>query len=89
MSLAKVRDMIFRTRVETTGRIVIPGNMRERLGMKIGETVYLRETENSIEVTTSRAALRRIQNSLKGRIPEEMSVVDELIVDRRQAAEYE
>lgn len=78
--------MIVKTRVTQGGRIVIPADMRKRLGIEIGETVNIEETGDSFKVTTSRAALRRIQNSLKGRVAEGVSVVDELIADRRKEA---
>lgn len=81
--------MIVKTRVTQGGRIVIPADMRKRLGIEIGETVNIEETGDSFKVTTSRAALRRIQNSLKGRVPEGVSLVDELIADRRREAENE
>ena len=81
--------MIVKTRVTQGGRIVIPADMRKRLGIEIGETVNIEENEDSFKVTTSRAALRRIQNSFKGLVPEGVSIVDELIADRRREAENE
>jgi len=81
--------MIVKTRVTQGGRIVIPADMRKRLGIEIGETVNIEENGDSFKVTTSRAALRRIQNSFKGLLPEGLSVVDELIADRRREAENE
>lgn len=81
--------MIVRTKVTQGGRIVIPADMRKRLGIIVGENVSLEENGGSLTITTSRAALRRIQNSLKGLVPEGVSLVDELIADRRREAENE
>lgn len=81
--------MIVKTKVTQGGRIVIPAETRKRLGIEIGEYVNLEEDADSFKVTTGRAALRRIQNSFKGRVPKGVSIVDELIADRRREAENE
>ena len=68
---------------------MIPADLRKQLGIEIGENVNLELQPDSLKVSTGRAALRRIQNSLKGRIPDGVSLVDELIADRRREAENE
>ncbi len=80
---------IVKTRVTQGGRIVIPAEMRKQLGIEIGENVNLELESDSLKVTTSQAALRRIQASLKKLVPEGVSLVDELIADRRREAENE
>lgn len=85
-----MRNMqIVRTKVTQGGRIVIPADLRKQLGIEIGANVNLELQADSLKVSTGHAALRRIQNSLKGRIPEGVSLVDELIADRRREAENE
>lgn len=80
---------VVKTRVTQGGRIVIPAEMRRQLGIEIGENVNLELESDSVKVTTSHAALRRIQNSLKKLVPEGVSLVDELIADRRKEAKNE
>lgn len=80
---------IIKTRVTQGGRIVIPAEMRKQLGIEIGENVNLELESDSLKITTGQAALRRIQNSLKNRVPEGVSLVDELIAQRRREAENE
>ena len=81
--------MIVKAKVTQGGRVVIPSDMRKRLGIKVGETVNLEEHGSSVTLSSSLAALRRLQDSLKGTIPEGVSLVDELIADRRKEAANE
>ena len=81
--------MIVRTKVTQGGRIVIPAEMRKRLGIKVGESVNLEENGTSMTISSSLSALRRLQDSLAGTLPEGKSIVDELLEDRRKEAENE
>lgn len=80
---------IVRTKLTQGGRIVIPAEMRKRLGMEIGDSLNIEIRNDSLQVTTMRAALRRIQKQLKKHIPPGVSLVDELIADRRKEAANE
>lgn len=80
---------IVKTKVTQGGRIVIPVEMRKQLGIEVGENVNLEMEDGSLRITTRQAALRRIQASLRKIAPEGISVVDELIADRRKEAENE
>jgi AbrB family looped-hinge helix DNA binding protein len=81
--------MIIRAKVTQGGRIVIPADVRKRLGIEVGETVNLQEDGSTLIVSSSSAALKRLQQSLKGKVPAGVSVVDELIAERRKEAERE
>jgi len=81
--------MIVRAKVTQGGRVVIPADMRKRLGIKVGESVNLEENETSVTLSSSLAALRRLQESLTGTLPEGVSIVDELIADRKKEAKNE
>ncbi|MEO7659955.1 MAG: AbrB/MazE/SpoVT family DNA-binding domain-containing protein [Pyrinomonadaceae bacterium] len=78
-----------KTKVTQGGRIVIPVEMRKQLGIEVGENVNLELDNGSLRITTRRAALGRIQASLRTIVPEGISLVDELIADRRREAENE
>jgi AbrB family looped-hinge helix DNA binding protein len=80
---------IVTTKVTQGGRIVIPAEMRKQLGIEIGEDLNLQLENDSLRVTTRQAALRRIQQKLRELAPEGLSLVDELIADRRREAENE
>lgn len=78
--------MTVRTKITQGGRIVIPADMRRRLGMGVGESVNLEENGSSLTISTGPAALRRLQESLMGALPEGVSLADELIADRKKEA---
>jgi AbrB family looped-hinge helix DNA binding protein len=80
---------VVRTRLAQGGRIVIPKEMRERLGVEIGDQLNLELRGDSLTVTSSQAALRRLQKRLKKLIPPGVSLVDELIAERREEAKNE
>jgi AbrB family looped-hinge helix DNA binding protein len=79
----------YRVRVAAGGRIVIPADVRQDLGLQEGEELLLFRDGDGIRITTYRDAIRRAQE-LFARIkkPGE-SVVDELISERRVEAERE
>ena len=78
-----------RTKVLESGEIIIPLEMRKRLGIKIGDDVILSLSNNSLSIMTQREAIRRVQDRCKGIMPEGVSIVDELIADRRREAAME
>ena len=77
-----------RVRVDPAGRIVIPVQVRERLGIVSGQELLLSEESNSISIRTFHAALAQAQAAL---IPyrKSKSIVDELIAERRAEAKAE
>jgi AbrB family looped-hinge helix DNA binding protein len=67
------------------GRLVVPMELRERLDLRAGSTLLLLETPEGIVVATRDQAKRLIRHQLQGG----GSVVDELVAERRQAADAE
>ncbi len=78
-----------KTKVTEGGRIVIPAKLRQALGIEIGENVTLSVKDNVLQITTQKEALRRIQALVRQHVPEGVSLVDELIKDRREEAANE
>lgn len=78
-----------KTKVTEGGRIVIPAKLRQALGIEIGENVTLSVKDNALQITTQKEALRRIQALVRQHVPEGVSLVDELIKDRREEAANE
>jgi AbrB family looped-hinge helix DNA binding protein len=71
------------------GRIVIPAALRNKLGVKPGDTIWLEEDEGTVRISTVREAIRRAQELVRQYVPEGVSLVDELIAERRAKAEHE
>ncbi len=78
---------VVRTRISANGRIVLPKAMREALGARPGDEVLLRLDDVGIVIYTQARALAAIRAELRRHVPEGVSLVDELIADRR--AEFE
>lgn len=81
-------QMLTKTRVRQ-GRIVIPAKIREALDIREGEVLTMDIQDNELRVRTSREALRRLQALVRKHVPEGVSLVDELIRDRREEARRE
>ena len=76
-------------KVDSAGRLVIPKEMREALGIPDGGELRLRVEDGELRGMGRLAALRRTQRELRGSVPPGESVVDELIADRRAEAARE
>jgi len=74
-------------RVEKTGRILIPVEIRRKLGLVEGESdVLLDVAENgSLRVATREQILNQIWAIMSSR-PPRVSLADELLADRRREA---
>lgn len=71
------------------GRIVIPAKLREKLGVKPGDTVWLEEDNEQLRITSVRQAIRRMQDLVAQYAPGDRSLADELIAERREEAARE
>src|SRR5262245_57622506 len=75
-----------RLRVDSAGRVVIPADLRERLGIRPGEELILSEEQHALRVQTFRQALADAQAYFAAYMRPGESVVDELIRERREEA---
>ena len=71
------------------GRLVIPAPMRAALGMKEGDKVLVRLEGNELRIYTYQEGIRRAQEIVRSFVPPDVSLVDELIADRRAEAARE
>jgi AbrB family looped-hinge helix DNA binding protein len=76
--------------VSDGGRVVIPAELRAKLGISVGDRLVWREDGDRLILTTRVAAIRRAQ-ALVARYNNkpEVSMVDELIRERRAEAARE
>lgn len=87
--MKNLEELTVRTKITEGGRIVIPAKLRQALGIEIGENVTLSIKDNALQITTQKEALRRIQALVRKHVPKGVSLVDELIEDRREEAANE
>jgi len=71
------------------GRIVIPAKYRKALGLREGDTVTMRLEDGEIRLHGFDEGLRRAQALVREFIPDGVSLVDELIAERRREAALE
>ncbi|MGD0617097.1 MAG: AbrB/MazE/SpoVT family DNA-binding domain-containing protein [Bryobacteraceae bacterium] len=80
----------YTSRIEKSGRILIPAVIRHRLGLREGSEVIVRvEASGQLQVTSRAQALARVQGELRKYVQQERSLADELIAERRAEAERE
>ena len=78
-----------RSKIVSGGRLQLPADIRKQLGFEEGESVILEIKDNELRVRSQRESIRRIRERLREFVPEGVSLVDELIADRRREAENE
>jgi len=78
-----------RQRVNENGRVVIPASFRKALGIKIGDEVVLRMEDDELRITTLKRRVERAQRLVRKHVKRGTSLVDELIVERREVARNE
>ncbi|MFZ0306049.1 MAG: AbrB/MazE/SpoVT family DNA-binding domain-containing protein [Terracidiphilus sp.] len=83
--------MELKTRVQVgeKGRIVIPAEMREALGIKPGDSVDISVKDYEVRISTREARLKQAQERIRKLIPPGVSLADELIAERREEAKRE
>ncbi|MGD0369107.1 MAG: AbrB/MazE/SpoVT family DNA-binding domain-containing protein [Acidobacteriaceae bacterium] len=78
-----------RVRVSEKGRLVIPAQFREALGIEPGDVVEVRLEDNGLRVATMEQRLRDVRRRLKKIFGPGRSLSEELIAERREAARRE
>src|SRR6266849_2733476 len=82
-------DTEARLRVNENGRVVIPASFRTALGINAGDEVVMRIEDDELRITTLKRRIERAQRRIRRYIKPGRSLSDELIAERREAAERE
>ena len=75
--------------IDPAGRVLIPAEWRNTLGLRPGTEVTLVQHPGSVEVMSRQEALKRVQVFAAGLKQRKESVVDELIREREEEARRE
>lgn len=78
-----------RIRINENGRIVIPASYRKALGVDIGDEIILRIEDDELRITTMKRRLERARRRIRQYVKPGVSLSDELIAERREAAKRE
>jgi len=72
------------------GSVALPSAALAVAGYKSGDTLFVRAAgDGEIHLLSSRAAIRRAQDLVREFVPKDVSLVDELLKERRREAEKE
>jgi AbrB family looped-hinge helix DNA binding protein len=78
-----------RIRVNQNGRVVIPAAYRKALGIEAGDEVILRVEDDELRITTMKRRIERARRRIRRYVKPGVSLADELIAERREAAKRE
>ena len=81
--------VLVRTAIGPGGRVVIPAAYRKALEVNEGDYIIMRMDGEELRVINDAKELQRIREVLNSYVPEGVSLVDELIADRRREAAAE
>lgn len=77
-------------KLDRTGRLVIPQSLRSKKGLQAGdELVFGIDEQGRIVISTFEEAIKAIQDAFCQLVPHDVSLVDELIAERRREAAME
>ena len=74
-------------RMGSAGRFVIPAKLRKAIGLKPGDPVIVRLSEEGLILTTPELAIRTAQALVRKHVSRDQRLADELIQERRHEAE--
>jgi AbrB family looped-hinge helix DNA binding protein len=80
---------VFGAKVDGSGRIVLPADVRSAFGLKKGSKVTVVHDETGVHIQTPEQALRAIQEYFKKLVPPGVSLADEIIQEHRDEAAHE
>lgn len=75
--------------LDSSGRLVIPREAREALGLQPGGSVHVQLVPEGLLISTRMRALARAQALVRQLVPEGRNLVEELIAERRTEAAKE
>jgi AbrB family looped-hinge helix DNA binding protein len=73
-------------KLEKSGRILIPAEIRRKLKLKEGSEMLLTMADGGFEVTTRERALERVQARMRKYVSPDRNLSQELLEERRQEA---
>jgi len=81
--------MEIKVQIGKSGRMVVPAKMRKALKIKAGDEIVMRLEDNSIRMIPLHQAVNLAQKAVRRYVPQDVSLVDDLILARRQEASVE
>ena len=73
----------FKTKLGKGGRVIVPAEYRRELGVEPGDEIILHLDEEGLRLYTPAQAVARAQALVRRYVPEERSLSEELVSERR------
>ena len=86
---SSARPLGLSVQVKEGGRLVLPAEIRAALGIDEGDTLVAQIKDDEVRLFTRDTALKRLQEYMRKLVPPGVSLVDELIAERRKEAQKE
>lgn len=77
---------VFCARIDSSGRVVLPADIRAAMDVSAGDTVQIVIDGGSVQIKSQRQALREAQEYFCKMVSGNVSLVDELLRERRDEA---
>ena len=81
-----VTQSFWNCRVDMSGRVVLPQQLRVDQGLSNGDELVITVEDGAIVLRTYDEAMQRLQDAFSEGVPDDVSLVDELIAQRGQEA---
>jgi AbrB family looped-hinge helix DNA binding protein len=89
MALTETETPSGHAKVNENGRILIPAAVRERMGIKLGDSVVWKLEDGILHVESYQTRIHRIQEEFKAYRSSGKLASEELIAERREEARRE
>jgi AbrB family looped-hinge helix DNA binding protein len=84
-----VDHQLFHVRVSDGRRVVLPAEACKQLGIEVGDTVIVDVAEGKVQLHSFDTTLAEFRALLASKVPPGVSLVDELLAERRAEAARE
>jgi len=78
--------VLVKTKMAAGGRVVIPAQYRQALGLKPGDDVIMALEDGEVRILTADSAVRRAQALVRRYVPQGRDLAEELVRERREEA---
>ena len=75
---------VYRSKIDKSGRIVLPAEIRTTLGVSEGDSVLVVQEGKSVEIMTPQEALHQAQEYFMKLVPAGVSLADDIIQEHRE-----
>lgn len=81
--MISAKSAIKTVRITKNGAVTIPAQCRHSLNLKVGQELILQVENGALVLMTQKQAIRRAQDLVRKAIPHDVSLVKQLIAERR------